>query len=112
MGTSRKPVQRWEVLGVVGISIKLENNGITVQLTVDGAARLVQGMQRWNAGKGDISLLEPFLEELTNKGSLARRRMVSTTGRLTGPAFVCLVPLGTFVRCPPVLDAGPQSTKT
>ena len=56
MGISTKPVQRWEVLQVAGITIRLEGKGILVEMTVDGAARLVQNLRRMKSGKADTYL--------------------------------------------------------
>ena len=60
MGISTKPVQRWEALKVPGITIKPGGSGIVVEMTVDGAARLVEHVQRWKVGKGDSRLFELF----------------------------------------------------
>ena len=74
MGISTKLVQRWEVLKVAGITIKPEGSGVTVELAVDGTARLVQSLQRLRSGKGDVELADLFLAEQVRIGKEARRR--------------------------------------
>ena len=75
MGTNTKPVQRWEVLRVAGITIRPEGQGILVEMTVDGAARLVQNLRRAKSAKADTYLADCFLEDLIRAGKEARRKL-------------------------------------
>ena len=72
MGRDTRPVQRWEVLRAAGITITPGGKGVLIEMTVDGAARLVECLQRPGA---DPNLAELFLVELIHVGKAARRKL-------------------------------------
>ncbi len=69
MGFDRRPSPPWEILKVVGITIKPEGKGINVEMTVDGAAKLARAIQEGEKG----GLADWFLSELIRVGRQARR---------------------------------------
>ena len=75
MGQDTRPVQRWEVLRTVGITIRPEGKGILVEMTVDGAARLVQSLKRVSSKEPGGDLAHIFLEDLVRKGRQARLKL-------------------------------------
>ena len=72
VGNSTRPVAKWEVLQVAGITVSPAGKGLLVEMTVDGAARLAQSLSRVRAGKPDTSLVDMFLELLVQVGKQAR----------------------------------------
>ena len=74
MGNSTRPVRRDEILGVVGITIRPEGKGVLAEMTVDGAAKLVQSLQRRSAENTSRSVADYFIEELIYVGKRARRK--------------------------------------
>ena len=79
MGNTKRPVQRWEVLQVAGIRIRPGENGVMIEMTVNGAARLTRSLQHAASGQRDTELGNLFLEELIKIGRYARR--ASSSGR-------------------------------
>lgn len=73
MGNTRRPVVRWEILQVAGINIRSGGKGVMIEMTVDGAARLVQSLQLATSSKGNTELRSLFLDELVQIGRYARR---------------------------------------
>lgn len=67
MGNSTRPVANWEVLQVSGIKVSSNENGLLVEMTVDGAARLAQSLRDVRA-----KLAHLFLEQLIQVGRQAR----------------------------------------
>ena len=78
MGQDTRPVQRWEILRAAGITITLGGKGVVVEMTVDGAARLVQSLQSREARKGSVDPAHLFLEEIMQVGKLARRKLAQS----------------------------------
>ncbi len=74
MGNSTRPVQRDEILQVVGITIKPEGKGVVVEMTVDGAAKLAQSLQGVDSKGEGRPVADYFIEELVYVGKVARRK--------------------------------------
>ena len=86
MGNSTRPVAKWEVLKVAGITVSPAGKGLLVEMTVDGAARLAQSLRSvQSARKLDTRLADMFLERLIQVGEAARlgqnRSSTSTGGK-------------------------------
>ena len=77
MGSTTRPVQRWEILHVAGINIRSDGNGVVIEMTVDGAARLTKSLQHAISEKGTTELRNLFLEELALVGRYVRRRLTA-----------------------------------
>ena len=67
-----KQVEWWASLEVAGIKISEGGKGLIIEMTMDGAARLVQSLQGVKSVATEIHLQDYFLEELTNLGKMAR----------------------------------------
>ena len=75
MGQSTKPVAKWEVLQVAGITVSSNDKGLLVEMTVDGAAKLAQSLRGAQSRKPDNSLANMFLEQLIQVGKEARSKL-------------------------------------
>lgn len=64
-------------LNISGINIESGGRGILINLTIDGAARLVRCLEAAEPSDWDCRLRTLFLERLTATGRLLRQGLIS-----------------------------------
>ena len=63
------------MLQAAGITVRSNDKGVSVEMTVDGAARLVQSLCSVQSRKPDTMLADMFLEQLIQVGKEARSKL-------------------------------------